>query len=189
MFDFTQTFDFPILDWIAEHLWCPVLDAVMPFITHLGDGGILWIALAVVLLCLRKYRKTGLAMGLALIFGLLICNLWLKPLVGRLRPFEYARQCFDRMIPLLIEAPKDPSFPSGHTIASFEAATVLLLYNKKWGIAALCVACLIAFSRLYLYVHFPTDVITSIILGIGIGWGANFLVNKGYALYHNKKTT
>ena len=98
----TQRFDLPILDWIAEHLWCPFLDGVMPFVTHLGDGGILWIALAVILLCLPKYRKTGFAMGAALLMGLLICNLWLKPWIGRLRPFDYQLQCYNRLIPLLI---------------------------------------------------------------------------------------
>ena len=187
MFDFTRRFDFPILDWIAEHLWCPFLDTVMPTVTHLGDGGILWIALAVILLCLPKYRKTGLSMGVALLMGLLICNLWLKPWIGRLRPFDYQLQCYGRVIPLLIKAPTDFSFPSGHTIASFEAATVLLLRHKKWGTPALILAILIAFSRLYLYVHFPTDVLTSVILGIGIAFAANHLIDKGYPLLINKR--
>ena len=159
----------------------------MPIVTHLGDGGILWIALAVILLCLPKYRKTGFAMGAALLMGLLICNLWLKPMVGRLRPFDYQLQCYGRLIPLLIEAPTDYSFPSGHTIASFEAATVLLIRHKKWGIGAMVLAALIAFSRLYLYVHYPTDVLASVVLGIGIAFAANYLVNQGYALYERKK--
>ena len=183
----TRVFDFPILDWIAEHLWCPFLDAIMPAITGLGNGGILWIALAILLLCIPKYRKTGAAMGLALLIGLIICNLWLKPWVGRLRPFDYALQCFQRTIPLLIAAPTDFSFPSGHTIASFEAATVLLLWNKKWGIPAFVLAGLIGFSRLYLYVHYPTDVLAAMVLGIGIGILASYLVNKGYSLYQQKK--
>ena len=187
MFDFTRNFDFPILDWIAEHLWCPFLDAVMPVVTHLGDGGILWIALAILLLCLPKYRKTGLAMGIALLMGLLICNLWLKPWIGRIRPFAYASQCFGKTMPLLIDMPKDFSFPSGHTIAAFEAATVLLLRHKKWGIGAMALATLIGFSRLYLYVHYPTDVLTSIVLGIGIGFSANYFANKGISLYERKK--
>jgi len=184
----TQQFDLPILDWIAEHLWCPALDAVMPLVTHLGDGGILWIALAVILLCLPKYRKTGFAVGVALLMGLLVCNLWLKPLVGRLRPFDYQLQCYNRLIPLLIKAPTDFSFPSGHTIASFEAATVLLIRHKKWGIPAMLLAVLIAFSRLYLYVHYPTDVLASIVLGIGIGFIAYYFVNQGYALFERKKS-
>ena len=83
----------------------------MPMVTHLGDGGILWIAIAVILLCLPKYRKTGFAIGAALLMGLLICNLWLKPMVARLRPVDYQLQCYGRLIPLLIEAPTDFSFP------------------------------------------------------------------------------
>ena len=152
VFDFTRRFDFPILDWIAEHLWCPFLDAVMPVVTHLGDGGILWIALAILLLCLPKYRKTGLAMGIALLMGLLICNLWLKPWIGRIRPFAYASQCFGKTMPLLIDMPKDFSFPSGHTIAAFEAATVLLLRHKKWGAREILVSgemsCMLSISCL-----------------------------------------
>ena len=178
MFDFTRKFDLPILDWIAEHLWCPFLDTVLPAVTHLGDGGILWIALALVLLCIPKWRKTGLAMALALVTGLLVCNLGLKPLIGRLRPFDYVQQCFQRTIPLLIAAPSDFSFPSGHTIASFEAATVLLLRSKPLGIAAMATAVLIAFSRLYLYVHYPTDVLASVALGVIIGLLAHWAVNR-----------
>lgn len=182
----TAHFDLPILDWIADRFWCPFLDAVMPVITHLGDGGILWILLALVLLCIPKTRRTGAAMGMALLMGLVVCNLALKPLVGRMRPFDY-QLLQGRIIPLLIEAPRDFSFPSGHTIASFEAATVLLLCHRKWGIGAMILACLIAFSRLYLYVHYPTDVIASVVLGIGIAFLATYLTNKGWALYETNK--
>ncbi len=184
----TKTFDLPILDWIAEHLHCPLLDSVMPFFTHLGDGGILWIALAMVLIFLPRHRKTGISMALALLMGLVVCNLTLKPLVGRLRPFDYQLQYFDRVIPLLIEAPADFSFPSGHTIASFEAASVLLLRKRSWGIAAMILAGLIAFSRLYLYVHYPTDVLFSVALGILFGLMAHLIVDKGAALYNKRKT-
>ena len=187
MFDFTRGFDLPILDWIANHLWCPFLDAIMPCITFLGDGGWIWIATVLVLLCLPNYRKTGFAIATALLMGLVICNLWLKPWIGRIRPYNYQLQAYGKVIPLLINAPTDFSFPSGHTIASFEAATVILIRHKKWGIAPLLLAILIAFSRLYLYVHYPTDVLTSIVLGIGIGCLANYLVTKGYSLYQQKK--
>ena len=170
-----------------ENLWCPFLDSVMPAITFLGNSGWIWIVTAIVLLCIPQYRKTGLTVGLALLTGLVVCNLVLKPLVGRIRPFDYQLQCYRRVIPLLIEAPTDFSFPSGHTIASFEAATVLLIRHKKWGIGAMVLAALIAFSRLYLYVHYPTDVLASIVLGIGIAFAANYLVNQGYALYERKK--
>ena len=183
----TSCFDLPILDWIASHLWCPFLDAVMPVITHLGDGGIFWIVLALTSLCLPKYRKTGLAMGLALLFGLILCNLLLKPLVGRIRPFDY-QLLQGKAIDLLIAAPKDFSFPSGHTIASFEAATALLLHNKKLGIPAMVLAALVAFSRLYLYVHYPTDVIASILLGVGLAFLGSWMVKNGFQIYENRKT-
>ena len=182
-----EHFDLPILDWIAAYLWCPFLDAVMPVITLLGDAGIFWIAIAVVLLFFPKTRKVGLGMGAALIIGLLVCNVTLKPLIARIRPYDYQLQHFGVTIKLLIEAQHDFSFPSGHTIASFEAATVLLIHSKKAGIPAMILACLIAFSRLYLYVHYPTDVIASVILGICFGFLGNWLVKKGFALYENRR--
>ena len=180
-------FDLPILDWIAANIWNPVLDVVMPIITLLGDAGIFWIACAAVMLFIPKLRKTGLAMGAALVIGLLLCNVTLKPLVGRIRPYDFQMEHFGNEIKLLIDAQHDFSFPSGHTIASFEAATALLINNKKLGIPAMVLAVLIAFSRLYLYVHYPSDVLASVVLGIGIAFLGNFLVNKGYALWEAKK--
>ena len=181
-----EHFDLPILAWIAEHLRSAFGDAVMPVITLLGDAGIFWIAIAVIMLLLPKYRKIGFAMGAALILGLLICNVTMKPLFARIRPYDYlAKQ--GTVIDLLIAAQHDFSFPSGHTLASFEAATVLTIHNRKLGIPAMILACLIAFSRLYLYVHYPTDVLFSVVLGIGIAFLGNFLVQKGYGLYEKKK--
>lgn len=182
-----EHFDLPILDWIATHLWCPFLDTIMPIITRLGDAGIFWIAVAVVLLCIPKTRKIGLGMGVALIIGLLICNVTLKPLVARIRPYDYKLEHFGISIKLLIDAQHDFSFPSGHTIASFEAATVLLIHSRKAGIPAVILASLIAFSRLYLYVHYPTDVLTSVVLGIGIGILGNWLVQKGFCMYEKHR--
>lgn len=184
---FAIHFDLPILQWIATRLRCALLDAVMPVITLLGDAGIFWIAVAVVFLLIPKYRKIGMSMGLALIMGVLVCNVTMKPLFARIRPYDFQLEHFGNTIPLLIAAPHDFSFPSGHTLASFEAATAMVLYNKKLGIPALILACLIAFSRLYLYVHYPTDVLCSIILGIGFAFLGSWLVQKGYALYETKK--
>ena len=183
-----EHFDLPILEWIARNLRCAFLDAVMPIITLLGDAGIFWIAIAVVLLFIPKYRKVGLGMGAALILGLLVCNVTLKPLIARPRPYDYQLEHFGVTIKLLIEAPHDFSFPSGHTIASFEAATVLMLHSKKAGIPALILAALIAFSRLYLYVHYPTDVLTSVVLGIAFGFLGNWLVRKGFDLLEKRNT-
>lgn len=174
-------FELSILDGIADIFGCKLLDTVMPIITLFGDGGIFWIALAVIFLIFPKTRKMGLTMGLALAIGFLVGNIFLKNAVGRIRPYDLNPE-----FPLLIERLHDYSFPSGHTLASFEAATAIFLYNKKIGIPALVLACLIAFSRLYLYVHYPTDVLTSVILGIGFALLSFFLIKKLYEKIDNK---
>ena len=166
------SFDLPILEWIQANLQSPLLDKLMPVITAFGNGGIFWIACAIVLMFLPKTRRIGFGMAFALTMGLVVCNIILKPGVARIRPYDL-QETLGVTIDLLIKRSHDFSFPSGHTIASFEACTVLMLGNKKLGIPATLLAILIAFSRLYLYVHYPTDVIASIVLGtlFGIiGW-------------------
>ena len=182
---FAVGFDLPILDWIAKNMRCGFLDAVMPIITLLGDAGIFWIALSVVFLLIPKLRKAGLSMAIALLMGLVVCNMTLKPLCARIRPYDF----YGEAMQLLVATPHDFSFPSGHTIASFEAATALAIHNKKLGIPALVLAGLIAFSRLYLYVHYPTDVLVSIVLGIAFAFLSTWLVRKGIAAYQNKHNT
>ena len=174
---FAESIDLPILDWIQATMQCAFLDKVMPLITVLGDGGAFWIACAVLMMLLKKYRKAGFSAALALIFGLLICNLYLKPVVARIRPYDFQEQ-MGVLINLLIEKEHSLSFPSGHTIASFEAATAILLRHKKLGTAAMILAILIAFSRMYLYVHYPTDVIASVFLGIALAFLASWIVDK-----------
>ncbi len=171
------SFDLPVLDWIQANLKSDLLDTVMPIITLFGDGGVFWIAIAVLLLFFRKTRKIGLGMGFALLLGLVVCNITLKPLVGRIRPYDL-QEDLGVTIPLLTDRMHDYSFPSGHTIASFEASTVLLKNNKLMGIPAVILAFLIAFSRLYLYVHYPTDVIFSFFAGILFGLIGNALAGK-----------
>lgn len=181
-----EHFDLPILDWIAAHLWCDVLDVLMPIITVLGDAGIFWIAVSAVLLCIPKYRKAGLGMGIALLMGVVLCNIILKPLVGRIRPYDYQLEHFGKTIALLVATPHDFSFPSGHTIASFEAAVALTVRHKKLGAAALVLAVLIAFSRMYLYVHYPTDVLASVVLGSALAFLGCFLAEKLYGFLARK---
>ena len=158
--------EFQILDWIAG-LRTEWLDTLIPILSAFGNDGIGWIIVAVVLTCIPKYRKAGLTMGLALIFCLLIGNMTLKPLIARPRPYSY----FPEMT-LLIAPLSDFSFPSGHTFASFASATALYLHHKRLGIAAYILAAVIAFTRLYLYVHFPSDVLAGLLLGIVSGWVA-----------------
>jgi undecaprenyl-diphosphatase len=180
-----ESFDLPILDWIAAHLTCPFMDKIMPLITLLGDAGIFWIVLSLILMALRKHRKMGFSMAAALLIGLVVCNLCMKPLFARIRPYDYQLEHFGKQIHLLVEAQHDFSFPSGHTIASFEAAVAIFLRNKKWGIPALVLAVLISFSRLYLYVHYPSDVLCSVILGTMIAWIGCKLTDKAYTLKKN----
>ena len=175
---FAEHFDLPILDWIAGNLQCGFLDFLMPLITLLGDAGIFWMLVAAALLLNKKTRRVGVGMGIAMLTGLLLCNATLKPLCQRPRPYDYQYDVFGKLIPLIIERQHDFSFPSGHTIASFEAAGVIALNNKKWGIGAMVLACLIAFSRLYLYVHYPTDVLVSIVLGLTLALLGNWLSRR-----------
>ena len=163
------SFDLPILDWIAANAWCPALDVLMPIITMFGNGGIFWICISVLLILTKKHRRTGLGMAFALVMGLLVCNIILKPGVARIRPYDFQLQYFAKEIQLIAGGMHDFSFPSGHTIACFEACTALMRGNKKFGIPATVLAVLVAFSRLYLYLHYPTDVIASIVLGTLFG--------------------
>lgn len=171
------SFDLPILDWIQTNLQSGFMDFIMPIITLFGDAGIFWMIWAAVLVFFPKTRKIGLGMAFAMALGLLICNVTLKPLVGRMRPYDYQIQELGKTWndillagKLLVETPHDFSFPSGHTIASFEACTVLMINDKRMGIPATILAILIAFSRLYLYVHYPTDVLFSVFAGILFGF-------------------
>lgn len=141
----------------------PILDKIMVGITHLGDIGIFWILIAVIMLFTKKYRKIGVVSLVALILSVLFTNVIIKNMFDRVRPFMYDEAIKQR---LLIKLPHDSSFPSGHSSASMAAAISIFIYNKKMGIPAILIALLIAFSRLYLFVHFPTDVLTGLILGI-----------------------
>lgn len=179
------SFDLPILNWIQANLQSELMDTIMPIVTLFGEDGIFWIAWAVLLLIFPKTRKIGLGMGIALIMGLLICNVTLKPLIDRVRPYAFPNG--EIFFNLLIEPLHDGSFPSGHTIASFEASVVLLKNSKKMGIPALIIAILVSFSRLYLYVHYPTDVIVSIILGTLFAFFGDWLAGKIMARFPAKR--
>lgn len=161
-----------ILDFIQEHIRCGFLDWFFSTITKLGDSGIFWILLAVIFLFFKKTRKTGLMMGVALLCGLIVGNITLKPLIHRIRPYD-----LNPDVTLLIDRLSDFSFPSGHTLSSFEGATVLMIRDKRFGVPAMVLAVCIALSRLYLYVHYPTDVLAGAILGIGFGFLAVAVVN------------
>lgn len=171
--DWITQIDFNILYFIQDNLTCGFLDFLMPKVTLLGDYGVFWILIAVVLLIIKKHRKTGVAVAVALILTLLVGNALLKNVIARDRP------CWiDTSVALLIGVPSDYSFPSGHSMASFAAAVALLHYHKRVGVAALVLAAIIALSRLYLFVHFPTDVIAGTLIGIGLAIAAIAITEK-----------
>ena len=175
--EWLQALDFSILYWIQAHLRCPLLDRIMPMLTMLGEYGAVWILLALFLVLRQRHRRGGLTLAAGLICSLVVGNLVLKPLAARPRP------CWiDPSVLLLIPVPTDFSFPSGHTLSSFIAAAILLRYDRRFGIPALILALFIAFSRLYLFVHFPSDVGAAILLGVLIGMGVSLLMER----FHRK---
>jgi len=173
MLQFFESTDIHILFFIQNHFKNSFLDKIMPLITKLGNVGIFWIALACFFILIKKYRKIGIMLFISIFLCALTGNIILKPLVKRIRPFDLVH-----FTQLLISAPKDFSFPSGHTMASFASATVIISQNKKWGMYAFILAFLIGFSRLYLFVHFPSDVIMGAVIGCILGIISVKLFNK-----------
>lgn len=158
-------FDAVVMTFIQKHFHNPVSDALFPVITYLGEAGAVWIALSLVLLCFRDFRKCGMLMLLAMLGAFLTGELLLKNLVCRPRPCQE----FPNYVQMLVTPPTSFSFPSGHSASSLAASTVLLLHSKKLGIPACLLALLIAFSRIFLFVHYPTDVLAGMAFGVFFG--------------------
>lgn len=174
-----MSLDWSILHWIQNTLTCPALDFLMPKITALGSAGAVWLLASGALLCTKKYRRQGILLLGGLAAGVLIGNVFLKNFIARPRP------CWlDSSVQLLIANPTDYSFPSGHTLSSVIGATILTKTNRRFGWLAVPLAALIAFSRLYLYVHFPSDVLTAAVLGVAIG---EAVYRFGMSAFHRKR--
>lgn len=169
-----QNIDNTILQFIQLHMRNPILDILMPLITSLGNKLTIWSIVGLMLLASNKYRKYGYMIIFSLLLCLIVGNFSLKPLVARARPFD-ARPILDA---LLISPPKDFSFPSGHTMSSFASSVIIYYMNKKVGICAFILGTFIGFSRLYLYVHYPSDVFVGGIIGVLIGSSTIFIFNE-----------
>ncbi|MDE6917599.1 MAG: phosphatase PAP2 family protein [Lachnospiraceae bacterium] len=166
--------DGQILLLIQEHIRNAVCDVFFTGITHLGDAGIFWILLTAVLLCFEKTRKAGIYSACGLLLSLIVNNLILKNLVGRIRPYELVEglQC-------IVAPAYDASFPSGHTGASFASAVAIFgQIPRKFAVFFIILAALIAFSRLYVGIHYPTDVLGGLVTGTGIGLLVNLVGDR-----------
>ena len=174
--------DGQLLLWLKETFSHPVLDEIMIFVSSLGNKGKIWIAIGLLFLLLGFKNKKWVNRGFLVLFSLganfLACNLVLKPLFDRTRPYYVLD--YTPLIPPV----GDPSFPSGHTSASFAAATAIYAINKKWGVAAYLFAAVMGFSRLYLGVHFPTDVLA----GALVGTAAAMLIIRVFRLKRREKS-
>lgn len=173
-----NNFELTILEFIHGLIACKWLDIFFKSFTALGNGGAIWIIITLILLVFPKTRKCGLTMAISLILCLIFGNLLLKPLVARTRPFDVKTA-----LEIIISKPTDFSFPSGHTFSSFASAFTIFKNYRKCGIAAIIFASLMAFSRLYLCVHYPTDVLAGIVMGIII----SNISNKIYCKYLERK--
>lgn len=175
-------FDSVLLDWF-QSIQNDILTGVFEVITTLGEAGIIWILIGLLLLVGRRTRWLGITVLIALLFSLLVGNLTLKPLVARPRP------CWRHPeIPLLIANPKDFSFPSGHSMSSFAAASAIFMWNRKAGIAALAGAVIMAATRLYFYVHYPTDILAGMLIGMVLGVLAYGIVSRIRRRWEEKRT-
>lgn len=162
-----------ILNWI-QTLRTPFFDTIVPMVSSLGNMGWIWIVLAVGLMLFPKKRKTGVILSMALVIDAILCNVIIKNLVCRVRPFHV-----NTAIELLIPEPGEFSFPSGHTAVSFAAVAALYFAGeKRLFLPALVLATMIALTRLYLYVHYPTDVLGGILIGILSGYLAGKVGEK-----------
>lgn len=160
-FEIVTSADTAVLDFIQQYIKCEFFDVIMAFFSYIGDKGAIWLAVAFIFIFLKKTRSMGIMVICAVGIGFLVGEIALKNIICRPRPFIVNTDIMLNILP-----PSGYSCPSGHSCSSLAAATVMLSKNKRIGIPALCLAVLIVFSRLYNYVHYPSDVLFGMALGV-----------------------
>ena len=179
MFEYLQNLDGNILLFLQDYVRNPIMTPIFKLITMAGNGGFLWFLIIIGMLCYKKSRKIGIATLITLVICIIINNIMIKNLVARPRPFDLLPD-----LQVLIKKPTDFSFPSGHTASSFAAAGAIFYAGyKKWGTVALILAGAIGFSRLYLGVHYPSDVIWGALVGVLI----SLIISKVLVYFEEKK--
>lgn len=172
-FELITPTDTVILDYIQQYIKCGFLDVIMAFFSYIGEGGAIWFVAAIAFMFSRKTRSMGIMMVCAVTLGFLVGEMGIKNIICRPRPFVTNPDIILNIFP-----PSGYSCPSGHSCSSLAATTVILVRNRRFGIPALCVAVLIVFSRLYNYVHYPSDVFLGMILGVISAFIIIFIFNK-----------
>ena len=172
IFYFDWEFDFL---YFLQDIHNPVLDVIMKYASDLGNLGLFWILVALVLVAIKSQRKTGIQAIVAMALAFIVGNLILKNAFMRARPCQ-----IDETVALLVKIPSDYSFPSGHTMNGFATSISILMNNKKIGIPAVILATVITFSRLYNFVHFPTDIIGGFVIALCMAILANYLCKKDW---------
>ncbi len=178
-----NTFESSFLVELYQKVGNPILDKIFTAISFLGNSGCFFILLALVLVIFKKTRKMGILMAVAMIFDLLIVNICIKPIVQRIRPYEWNAA----LVPVLSKLPTDFSFPSGHSAVAFAATGSIRRTDSRVYIAMLAISVAIAFSRLYVGVHYPTDVLAGVVIGSACGALSRLVVGKAEKFRKEKK--
>lgn len=153
--------EFAILNYIQDNYKNLMFDNISRILAFVGEMSMIWVVFTIICLFVRKYRRMGLSLAANLIFNVIAANAIMKTIVARPRPCT-----LNTTVELITKVPFDASFPSGHTLYAFGAATIIFIYNKWLGILAYIFAIIMGLSRMYAYVHFPTDVLFGAIFGI-----------------------